>query len=88
MDRVGYVMAPTGEVKRRDASVGLLIYHDTGLLISSTCRYESISPLGAQIVEHGSASRVILSSVLCEPCFSDDFLIALLTSETQCSIYM
>jgi hypothetical protein len=45
-DGVGYVMAPSGVVKRRDASVGLLIYRYTRLLISSTRRYESISSLG------------------------------------------
>jgi hypothetical protein len=75
MDRVGYVMAPTGEVKGRDASVGLLIYHDTGLLISSACRYESISPLGhnSEFKSWNTCRRLMLFSVA--------FCTSLVTSE-------
>jgi hypothetical protein len=95
MDRVGYVMAPTGEVKRRDASVGLLIYHDTGLLISSTCSYESISPLGhnSEFKSWNTGRRLMFSrqhflrAFLLLNSFSDSFLIALLTSETQWFLY-
>jgi len=55
-ERVGHVKVPPGEqAKGCDASVGLLIYQSTALLISSIGTYKSITPVphcGYQTVEY------------------------------------
>jgi len=66
-DGVRNVTAPTEEEKRRDASVGLLIYRHTLLLISSTSREECVaspSHCGGKATERGQhATAVPLCSV-------------------------